>query len=197
LSRRLPRNGVSASSSAFGNDIENPDLATYDALSYSGCKCKRHHTLVAYGLVYKYHHMPPSAFVNQRNCAAMKSLFNYARRAQATHIAHISCFWFPQSLTSKYCRPSTISSRYIASMASTSRIAALATEIQAQTTKLDKFFTESQMPPPSFDENSPMMYPFPPDVAAAQDALSAALDELWWLNQGPIQTIVAKSVCYK
>jgi hypothetical protein len=82
-------------------------------------------------------------------------------------------------------------------MASTSRIAALATEIETQTIKLDKFFTESQMPPPSFDENSPMMYPFPPDVAAAQDALSAALDELWWLNQGPIQTIVAKSVCYK
>ncbi|PZD24298.1 sterigmatocystin 8-O-methyltransferase precursor [Pyrenophora tritici-repentis] len=78
-------------------------------------------------------------------------------------------------------------------MTSTSRIAALAKQIETQTTKLDKFFTESQMPPPSFDEDAPLMYPFPPDVAEAQEALSAALDELWWLNQGPIQTIVAKS----
>ncbi len=82
-------------------------------------------------------------------------------------------------------------------MASTSRIAALAKEIETQTTKLDKFFTESPMPPPSFDEDAPLMYPFPPDVAEAQEALSAALDELWWLNQGPIQTIVAKSVCHE
>ncbi|KAE9377359.1 sterigmatocystin 8-O-methyltransferase precursor [Stipitochalara longipes BDJ] len=37
------------------------------------------------------------------------------------------------------------------------------------------------------------MYQFPPDIAAAQEALSAALEELSWLNQGPIQTIVAKS----
>lgn len=79
-------------------------------------------------------------------------------------------------------------------MASNSRIAALAREIETQTTKLDTFFTESQMSPPSFDEDTPLMYPFPPDVAEAQEALSAALDELWWLNQGPIQTIVAKSV---
>ncbi|KAF2732229.1 sterigmatocystin 8-O-methyltransferase precursor [Polyplosphaeria fusca] len=78
-------------------------------------------------------------------------------------------------------------------MASTSRIAALAKEIEAQTSKLDKFFAESNMPPPSFDEDAPLMYPFPPDVAEAQEALSAALDELSWLNKGPIQTIVAKS----
>jgi hypothetical protein len=38
-------------------------------------------------------------------------------------------------------------------MASTSRIAALAKEIETQTTILDKFFIESQMPPPSFDED--------------------------------------------
>jgi hypothetical protein len=82
-------------------------------------------------------------------------------------------------------------------MASTSRIAALAKEIGIQTTKLDKFFAESQMAPPSFSEDAPLTYPFPPDVAEAQEALSAALDELWWLNQGPIQTVVAKSVCHK
>jgi hypothetical protein len=91
-------------------------------------------------------------------------------------------------------RPSVINARCFASMASVSRITALAKEIEINTTKLDKFFTESQLPPPSFDENAPLMYPFPPDVAEAQEALSAALDELWWLNQGPIQTIVAKSV---
>lgn len=82
-------------------------------------------------------------------------------------------------------------------MASTSRIAALAKEIEAQTSKLEKFFTESKMPPPSFDEDAPLMYPFPPDVAEVQEALSAALDELSWLNKGPIQTIVAKSVCHE
>jgi hypothetical protein len=42
-------------------------------------------------------------------------------------------------------------------MASTSRITALAKEIEAQTTKLDKYFTESHMPPPSFDEDAPLM----------------------------------------
>lgn len=82
-------------------------------------------------------------------------------------------------------------------MASISRISALAKEISDQTAKLDAFFASSQLPPSSFDENAPMMYPFPPDVAEAQEALSAALDELWWLNQGPIQTIVAKSVCHE
>lgn len=82
-------------------------------------------------------------------------------------------------------------------MASTSRIAAPAKEIETQTTTLDKFFTESQMAPPSFDEEVPLMYPFPPGVAEAQEDLSAGLEELWWLNQGPIQTIVAKSVCHE
>lgn len=80
-------------------------------------------------------------------------------------------------------------------MGSISRIVTLAKEIEAQTSILDKFFVKSKMPPPSFDEDAPLMYPFPPDVAAAQEALSAALDELSWLNKGPIQTIVAKSVC--
>ncbi|PSN75191.1 sterigmatocystin 8-O-methyltransferase precursor [Corynespora cassiicola Philippines] len=79
-------------------------------------------------------------------------------------------------------------------MASTSRIVTLAKEIEAHTSKLDKFFAESKMPAPSFDEDSPLMYPFPQDVAEAQEALSAALDELSWLNKGPIQTIVAKSL---
>ncbi|KAF2648949.1 sterigmatocystin 8-O-methyltransferase precursor [Lophiostoma macrostomum CBS 122681] len=79
-------------------------------------------------------------------------------------------------------------------MASTSRIAALAKEIEAQTSKLDNFFAESKMPPPSFDEVAPLIYPFLPDVAEAREALSAALDELWWLNKGPIETIVAKSL---
>jgi hypothetical protein len=67
-------------------------------------------------------------------------------------------------------------------MASTSRIVALAKEVEAHTSKLDKFFIESKMPPPSFDEDAPLMYPFPPDVAKAQEALSVALDELSWLN---------------
>ena len=38
------------------------------------------------------------------------------------------------------------------------------------------------------------MYQLPPDIAAVQEALTAAIDELYWLNQGPIQTVVAKTV---
>jgi len=64
-------------------------------------------------------------------------------------------------------------------MAQTSRIVALDKEIETQTVKLDKFFTDSRLPPPSFDEDAPLMYPFPPDVAETQEALSAVVDELW------------------
>lgn len=80
-------------------------------------------------------------------------------------------------------------------MASTSRTAALYKEIEIQTAELDKPFTKKQLPPPPFDEDAPLIYAFPPDVTEAQEALSAVLDELWWLNQGPIQTIVVKPVC--
>ncbi|KAH6664209.1 sterigmatocystin 8-O-methyltransferase precursor [Halenospora varia] len=74
-----------------------------------------------------------------------------------------------------------------------SRIVALAKEIEANTTKLDEYFAKNSLPPPSFEEDVPLMYQFPPDIAVTQEALSAAIDELSWLNQGPIQTIVAKS----
>jgi hypothetical protein len=76
-----------------------------------------------------------------------------------------------------------------------SRILAIEREIEANTIKLDEYFAENGLPSPSFEENAPLMYQFSPDLAAAQETLSAALDELWWLTQGPIQTIVAKSVC--
>lgn len=75
------------------------------------------------------------------------------------------------------------------------RLLVLAKEIEANGTKLDKYFAENNVPPPSHEEDVPLMYQFPPDIAAAQEALSAAIDELNWLNQGPIQTIVSKSVC--
>lgn len=120
-------------------------------------------------------HLPKALFFVQKSCAADTTLFH--------------------SSTSKPCRPSNVGSSYIASMASTSRLAALAKQIGTQTSKLDQFFAESKLAPPSFEEDAPLSYPFPPDVAEAQEALSAALDELWWLNQGPIQTIVSKSVC--
>ena len=86
-----------------------------------------------------------------------------------------------------------IAPKQISSM-SISRIVTLAKEIEANTTKLDDFLEKNNLPKPSFDENAPLMYQLPPDVAAAQESLTAALDELYWLNQGPIQTIVAKSV---
>lgn len=141
-------------------------------------------------------------FVDRQSCAAMKFfvdtiLLTSVRRAQTLHFTQLRLILFSQSLASKPCRPKNIGSRCIASMTSTSRIAALAKEIETHTTKLDRFFSEVQMPPPSFDEDAPLMYPFPPDVTEAQEGLSAALDELWWLNQGPIQTIVAKSVCHE
>ena len=73
-----------------------------------------------------------------------------------------------------------------------SRIVELARAIEANTTKVDEYLAKNNLPPPSFDEDAPLMYQFPPDIAEAQEALSAAIDELSWLNQGPIQTIVAK-----
>lgn len=76
----------------------------------------------------------------------------------------------------------------------TSRIVTLANEIQANTVKLDKYLEKNNLPRPSFDADAPLMYQLPPDVAAAQEALTAGLDELYWLNQGPIQLVVAKSV---
>ncbi|KAL9035713.1 MAG: hypothetical protein Q9180_004711 [Flavoplaca navasiana] len=75
----------------------------------------------------------------------------------------------------------------------TSRIVTLANEIQANTVKLDKYLEKNNLPRPSFDADAPLMYQLPPDVAAAQEALTAGLDELYWLNQGPIQLVVAKS----
>ncbi|MCJ1318335.1 hypothetical protein MMC15_003663 [Xylographa vitiligo] len=74
-----------------------------------------------------------------------------------------------------------------------SRIVTLATAIEANTTKLNDYLEENNLAQLSFDADAPLMYQLPPDIAAAQDALTAALDELYWLNQGPIQTVVAKS----
>ena len=76
----------------------------------------------------------------------------------------------------------------------TSRIVTLAKEIEVNTTKLDGYLEKNNLPRPSFDVDAPLMYQLPPDIAAAQEALTAALDELYWLNQGPIQTVVAKTV---
>ena len=76
----------------------------------------------------------------------------------------------------------------------TSRIVTLAKEIEINTTKLDGYLEKNNLPRPSFDVDAPLMYQLPPDIAAAQEALTAALDELYWLNQGPIQTVVAKTV---
>ncbi len=75
-----------------------------------------------------------------------------------------------------------------------SRIVTLAKEIEANTTKLDEHLEKNKLPRPSFDADAPLMYQLPPDIAAAQEALNVALDELYWLNQGPIPTVVAKSV---
>lgn len=79
----------------------------------------------------------------------------------------------------------------------TSRIVTLAKEVEVNTTKLDEYLETKNLPRPSFDADAPLMYQLPPDIAAAQEALTAALDELYWLNQGPIQTVVAKSVSRK
>ena len=77
---------------------------------------------------------------------------------------------------------------------SPSRMVILAEAIKANTAKLDDHFEKSNLPRPTFDVETPLMYQLPPDIAAAQEALTADLDELYWLNQGPISTVVAKSV---
>ena len=79
----------------------------------------------------------------------------------------------------------------------TSRIVTLAKEIEANTIKLDEYYQKNDLPRPSFDEDAPLMYQLPPAMAAAQAALTADIDELSWLNQGPIQTVVSKSVSAK
>ena len=84
-------------------------------------------------------------------------------------------------------------SEQISSMA-TSRIVTLAKVVEANTVKLDEYLEKNNLPQPSFDVDAPLMYQLPPDIAAAQENLTAALDELYWLNQGPIQTVVAKTV---
>ena len=76
----------------------------------------------------------------------------------------------------------------------TSRIVTLAKEVEANTSKLNEYLEKNNLPQPSFDVDAPLMYHLPPDIAAAQENLTAALDELYWLNQGPIQTVVAKTV---
>jgi hypothetical protein len=135
-----------------------------------------------------------------KSCAAMKScwrvpLLNLTFRRPQNRRIH--AFKSSKSSTSTPSLPSIIGCRFVVSMASTSRIVALAKEIETQTAKLSKFFADNGLPPPSFDEDAPLTYSFPPEVAEAQEALSAAVDELWWLNQGPIQTIVAKAVCHE
>lgn len=76
----------------------------------------------------------------------------------------------------------------------TSRIVTLAKAIEANTIKLDDYFEKNNLPRPSFDADAPLMYQLAPDIAAAQEALNADLDELYWLNQGPMRTVLAKSV---
>lgn len=54
-----------------------------------------------------------------------------------------------------------------------SRILALANEIEANTTKLDEYLAINGLPPPSFEEDHSLMYQFPQDIAAAQEAQTA------------------------
>ena len=70
-------------------------------------------------------------------------------------------------------------------------IVTLAMEIEANTAKLNKYLKKNNFPRPLFDADAPLMYQLPPDSAAAQEALTMTLDELYWLNQ---QTVVAKPV---
>ncbi|KAI4190536.1 MAG: hypothetical protein LQ348_003646 [Seirophora lacunosa] len=73
------------------------------------------------------------------------------------------------------------------------RIVTLAKEIETNTIKLDKYLEENNLPKPSLDADTPLMQQLPPHIAVAQEALTAALDELYWLNQGPTETVVAKA----
>jgi hypothetical protein len=113
-------------------------------------------------------------------------------QVQKSHLTSCSITQLPYQSGSTRFFPA---SKETASKMAPSRIVALAKEIEVSTSKLDEFFTKNNLPPPSFEEDAPLIYQFPPEIAAAQEALSAALDELTWLNKGPISTIVANSVC--
>ena len=59
----------------------------------------------------------------------------------------------------------------------TSPIVTLAKEVEANTTKFNEYLERNNLPQPSFDIDTPLMYQLPPDIAASQENLTAALDE--------------------
>ncbi|KAF2167489.1 hypothetical protein M409DRAFT_66047 [Zasmidium cellare ATCC 36951] len=77
-----------------------------------------------------------------------------------------------------------------------SRLLTLSTKIHSLTTTLSTHHTQTNTPQPSFSEDQPPIpsSPPPPDLLATQEALSEALEELYWLNQGPIGGVINKAL---
>ena len=75
-------------------------------------------------------------------------------------------------------------------MASSSRIAILAAEIQENTSKVDAYLKENGIPSPSFSPDNPLHVEVPEEIAAAQNAVVDATDELKTLMLGPVPHLV-------
>lgn len=74
------------------------------------------------------------------------------------------------------------------------RIAHLASIIQANTAKIDDSLASRGLPTPSFDPDSPPGLLFEASVAAARQAILEATDELHALMLGPIGILTTPAV---
>ena len=72
---------------------------------------------------------------------------------------------------------------------SSNRIVELSNSIQANTAKLDAFFSSHGIPTPSFGIETPLELELPDDIKSCRSTLLEATDELHTLVLGPIQTV--------
>ena len=76
----------------------------------------------------------------------------------------------------------------------TSRIAELASIIQASTEKLETHLVSCGLPLPSFDAAIPPVPSLPPGIASYRTAILEATDELHSLIKGPIELVTDRAV---
>ena len=75
-----------------------------------------------------------------------------------------------------------------------STISELSSAIHLNTSKISDFISSNGLPQPSFNVNTPMVYDFPPEVAACRAAVLESLYELQALILGPIVLCVDRTV---
>lgn len=74
------------------------------------------------------------------------------------------------------------------------RIAQLASTIQASTIKINDYLASNGLPTPSFDPDSPPKFLSETSIAASRQAILEATDELHALMLGPIGMLTTPSV---